>query len=328
MRKAKRLGLLGALLCAAASPLGASGDKAGDQTRIVLENIQARDAVFQNIGWRLLRANANYCDNAHLQIGLQLQDAASFARPASVRSALELEGDFAVQTAAKGSPAFIANIAANREITAIDGADINGWAAKQKLEWRRLKRAHDAIDTSLESNGYVIIHFAGGSAETLMGVRACPTRFELLGKGKKALADGSRVQFGAEFPAFDYPEDELAAVIAHELAHNLLRHRKWLDANGRKRRNIRATEREADRLMPWLIANAGYDPNAATRFMERWGPAHSKGLFRARTHDGWDERAEMIAQEVVTVKGRIAETGAADWSKYFRRGIKPLAGED
>ena len=129
--------------------------------------------------------------------------------------------------------------------------------------------------------------------------------------------------FGIEFEGFSYAEPMFAAAVAHELAHNVLNHADWLDANKRKRRNIRKTEREADRLMPWLLANAGYNPRAALDFMNKWGPRHDRGIFRARTHDGWDERAEFIEEELVKVEALIEQYGEADWSKYFEREINP-----
>lgn len=330
MKRAKLALLVGAaFLCASAPtlaqpsvPLAVLQEQAA--TLSPLAAFQLRDARLQNLGWKLARANAPFCDNAQLSIGLQLQDMAGFRAPHSARKALRLSGDFAVQTAAVGSPAHKARITANAEVTHIDDAPLNDWPAQEKLDWERLKRAHDAMDASLAKNGEVRLTFANSNAITIKGVLACATRFELLSGGKKALADGARVQFGAKFPGFGYPEDEFVAVIAHELAHNLLHHRKWLEAKGRGRRNIRKTEREADRLMPWLIANAGYDPMAAVRFMRRWGPKHSKGIFRARTHEGWDERAENIEAEAKRVQAQLNASGSADWSRHFQREIEPL----
>ena len=96
----------------------------------------------------------------------------------------------------------------------------------------------------------------------------------------------------------------------------------------RKRRAVRLTEREADRLMPWLLANAGYDPGAAHRFMVRWGKKHDPGVFRKRTHDGWDERAEFIAAEIPLVERLLKSEGHADWSRHFWREIDPDQGLD
>ena len=127
--------------------------------------------------------------------------------------------------------------------------------------------------------------------------------------------------FGRSFPGFDYPEPEFAAAVAHEFAHNLLRHRRLLDQKGRSLGNVRLTEREADRLMPWLLANAGWEPAAALRFMERWGPRHDGGLFRNRNHEGWDERAEAITAEVARVEALMANEGKADWARHFEREV-------
>ncbi|MFA9201437.1 MAG: hypothetical protein ACEQR8_09695, partial [Cypionkella sp.] len=124
-----------------------------------------------------------------------------------------------------------------------------------------------------------------------------------------------------KFAGFEYPEDELAAALAHEFAHNLLAHRAWLKGAGRKAKNIRLTEREADRLMPWLLANAGYDPAAAVRFFRKWGPGNDGWIFRAPTHDGWDERAEAVEGELPLIARVRASGGAADWRAHFRREV-------
>ncbi|MEO9461907.1 MAG: hypothetical protein ABJ242_04145 [Marinomonas sp.] len=328
------LAAIGSVMLGVAAPgPGLAASKAAKHNAEILADYQAfqmKDQVLQQVGLKLARGNAAYCANAPLSIGLTLTDMAGYSRPNDVRSALGLDGDFAVATAgslAADSQTEAYQLAPDLEITAIDGAKINDWPAKKRLDWKRLKRAHDLVDASLQDNGEVQLQLGSNQNITLYGVPACATRFELKSGGKKALADGARVQLGSEFPGFAYAEDEFAAVVAHELAHNILEHRKWLDAKGRNRRAVRATEREADRLMPWLLANAGYDPRAAVRFMERWGPKHSKGIFRARTHDGWDERAEFVAAEAEIVIAHLTASGAADWPRFFRRDIAPLDDE-
>jgi hypothetical protein len=153
----------------------------------------------------------------------------------------------------------------------------------------------------------------------IAGVPACPTRFELLDGGGRAVADGKRVVFGRKFAGFGLAPDEVAAAVAHELAHNILGHRKWLSGVGRRAKNIRLTEREADRLMPWLLANAGYDPAAAVRFFRKWGPGNDGWIFRAPTHDGWDERAGFAAGELPKIAALTATGAPADWRTHFER---------
>lgn len=311
-------------VCAAILMAGATPVNAENATDAAREQFSARLAVeqrLQDIGWRLVSGNARFCDGARPAIGLQLHDMASYSNPAAVRRLFGLSGDFAVLTSARGSPAGEADLPPNTEIAAIDGQDPNAWPAKPNGDWRRAVRAHDLIDAQLAENGVVELTLANGEEIRFIANYACPTRFELGGDGKRALADGSRVIVERGFPGLGYADDELAAALAHELAHNLLRHRKWLDRNGRGQRNIRLTEREADRLMPWLLANAGYQPDAVMRFMERWGPRHSGGIFRKRTHDGWDERVEAIAAEVAKVNNSRDQWGAADWRTDFVREV-------
>ncbi|WP_299195914.1 hypothetical protein [uncultured Erythrobacter sp.] len=294
------------------------------EERAAIEAFQRFDQRLQDTGWKLVRGNVDFCPRVIPSVGLQLQDLASYGSPEVARRALGLTGDFAVQTAAAGSPsAQSGQFSANREVTRIGGDNPNGWEAGEKLDWQRLTRAHDFIDASLADEGAVTVAFADGASAHLTPVPACATRFELLGEGKRAVADGERVVIGIRFPGFAYPEDLFAGAVAHELAHNLLRHSQWLDRHGRRMGNVRRIEREADRLMPWLLANAGYDPSAAVRFMEEWGPRHDGGLLRDRSHDGWDERAEFIAGELAQIEALLEETGKADWATHFRREIDP-----
>ncbi|MEM7689448.1 MAG: hypothetical protein AAF291_10545 [Pseudomonadota bacterium] len=326
------LAVFGALLAAAfaAGQAQAKPPQAPDAsaTRAALTQYQERDQRLQNIGWRLVRGNAEFCDTVIPSIGLQLLDAAGYGGPDTVREALGLQGHFAVQSVANGSPAALSDaFRVKREVARIGEENPNQWPAQKRLDWERLTRAHDAIDAALAQNGQVAIGFADGAAAMLEPVSTCATRFEVMSGSKRAVAEGSRVIIGARFAGFEWGEDEIfAGVVAHELAHNLLHHRKWLERNGRKRRHVRLTEREADRMIPWLLANAGYDPTAAYRFMERWGKRHDLGLFRARTHDGWDERAEFIAAELPIIADLMEREGRADWSVHFRREIDPDKG--
>lgn len=295
--------------------------------REAIAQYQSYDQILQDVGWKLVRANAEFCDRVIPSIGLQLQDLASYGSPEIARRALNLSGDFAVQTAARGSPAaHSGDFYANREIAKVADIDPNQWEIEGRFDWQRLARTHDYIDAVLSQNGSVAIGFADGATAEVKSVPVCATRFELMGEGKKAVADGSRVVIGIEFPAFQYEEAEFAGLVAHELAHNLLGHTAWLDRNRRKRRHVRMTEREADRLIPWLLANAGYDPRGGRRFFEKWGPGNDGWIFRARTHDGWDERVEFIETEIPKIEALIAEHGKADWRTHFRREIDPSMG--
>ncbi|ODS60888.1 MAG: hypothetical protein ABS48_00480 [Erythrobacter sp. SCN 68-10] len=293
--------------------------------RAAIGRFQDFDQRLQDVGWRLVRGNAAFCPRVIPAIGLQLQDMASYGRPDIARTALGLAGDFAVQTAARGSPAEETGaFARNREIVRLGQFDPNQWPAGKRMDWERVARAHDHVDALLTEHGGIAIGFADGGAQEVRPVSVCATRFELMGEGGTAVADGGRVVIGIDGPAFDYEEAMFAALVAHELAHNLLGHSAWLDRNGRGWRNVRRTEREADRLIPWLLANAGYDPAAAARFMGEWGPRYTARFLPAPTHDGWPKRLRAIEGELPLIAALREAEGHADWSRHFRREIEPL----
>jgi hypothetical protein len=323
MRQGWIVAVAGLLLAAplAAQPIDYAAERAA------IARFQDADQRLQDVGWQLARGNAGFCPKVVPSIGLQLQDMASYGAPAIARKALGLTRDFAVETAARGSPAAASGaLTRNREIVALERFDPNQWPAAAKMDWQRLVWAHDHIEAMLTEHGGIAVGFADGSSARLQPVEVCATRFELMGEGTKAVADGSRVVIGINFPAFSYDEPVFAALVAHELAHNVLGHDAWLDRNGRSRKHVRRTEREADRLIPWLLANAGYDPAAGVTFMQQWGSKHDAGLLLLRKHDGWDERAEFIAAELPIIAERMAREGRADWATHFRREIDPAGG--
>lgn len=289
---------------------------------------QDADQRLQDVGWQLARANVDFCPQVVPSIGLQLQDMASYGAPDVARRTLGLTRDFAVQTAARGSPAAASGaFARNREIVRLEGFDPNGWPAGAAMDWQRLVWAHDHVEAMLTEHGGIAVGFADGGEARVQPVEVCATRFELMGEGRRAVADGARVVIGIEFPAFAYPEEQVfAALVAHELAHNVLGHDAWLDRNGRSARHVRRIEREADRLVPWLLANAGYDPAAGPDFMIRWGSQHDSGLRLRRRYDAWDERAARMEAEVPLVQALMEREGRADWATHFRREIDPERG--
>lgn len=329
--KLKALRLAGALAALViAAPLAAQQVPANINLaaeRSAIGRFQDYDQRLQDIGWRLVRGNAGFCPKVIPSIGLQLQDLASYGRPEIARAALEITGNFAVQTAAKGSPADLAgDFTRNREIIRLGRLDPNDWPHGKRMDWQRVARAHDHIDALLTEHSGIEVGFADGAAARVAPVEVCATRFELMGQSQVAVADGGRVVIGMDFPAFEYDDAMFAALVAHELAHNLLGHAEWLDRNGRGWAKVKRTEREADRLIPWLLANAGYDPAAAVQFMREWGPRHTVKILRLPTHDGWAKRAKAIEDELALIEELTAREGRADWSQHFRREIDPAQG--
>lgn len=274
--------------------------------------LQAHSARLLTIGWRLARANAELCRSHPQAIGAMLMAADDFKRSGDARAAMRLKGNVAIAAVASGSPAEASGLRAGEELLAIDGASV---AAKAG--------AYDRIEAALAARGAVVLTLAapGAAARTvaIRGEPACHSRFELLTGSKIARADGDAVQVGVELLA-EHPRDEEAAtIVAHEMAHKILAHIDRLDAGTRNYVTIRRTEREADGLAPWLMANASYDPAAAPRFMTVWGPRHSGGITRQPNHDSWQDREALMRAEVAKIAAARAANprGLLDWRPGF-----------
>ena len=288
-----------------------------------LQQLQQTDQRVQSIGWKLAKDNARFCGDTRLSIGLLMQDVMGYNRPDAARAALAVPTDFAVQAVATGSPADRSGLIHNQPIVAIDGQNLSETVRNAKAAYLRLLWAERTLQDSLNTRGFAALSVPDRTEPiTITGEKICALRIVVRPGDEGAAADAKALYIGGKFPGLAYSDDELAAAIAHEMAHVVLRHPQWLSDNGRKRRDVRATERDADRMMPWLLANAGYDPAASMRFMRKWGPKHSGGLFRKRTHDGWDERVEFMKAELPLIQAALTRDGFADWSKRFPR--KPV----
>jgi len=324
--------LLAASMLAIACPVAAAADVETEiapvaRELVPLEIFQRSEERLFRVGYQLATANAPYCERAITVSGLLIHDADSYGNPKAVRALFRLSGDIGVQAVAPGSPAAEADIGQNDTILAIAGNPVANAFPPTDPRWERGFALRDAIDAAL-ARGPVAITWQPANAQprtTLIeGVPACPTRFELVDSKNNAAADGNRVLVGEKFPGLAYDEAAFAAAIAHEMAHNILRHPQTFAKTGWKRKLVRLSERDADRLMPWLLHNAGYDPRAAARFMRTWGPKHGGWIFRKRTHDGWDERVEFIEAEIAKIDALPDAGGPVDWKTHFVSELAPV----
>ena len=284
------------------------------------EALRAADLRLATIAYRLTTANAALCDRLQPQLGMPLHALTQYGRAArpNATAAFGFESAVGVEAVVAGAPAALAGVRPNDSIVAIDGRAQPGLSSRTDGPADR-----DAADAQIASGAptapIALQLLRGGRRQTLSVVPrpGCKSRFEiLLGSGLGASADGSIVQIGEKF--FEgYADPEIAVIVAHELAHNVLRHRARLDAAkvntgllaelGRNGRLIRETENDADRLGIYLLANAGYDPMAAPRFWRAKGGDIDGGIFRSRTHASSNARAdalEAVAREIAATPSR------------------------
>lgn len=285
--------------------------------------VASLDERVQTAGWRLAHANRAFCRTVAPATGLLLQDLQEWEDPSEARRAFALspETQVIVGAVAAGSPADRAGLRAGEPVrTVVDTVIATDLPAAGPGSFARQVMLTDLVDASLARNGSVAIGIDAkdGTRDLIRieGEPACASRFEIQTDNDTARADGKRVMVSAEIALEVTDDDQFAFVVAHEMAHNLLGHAAHLDRTGRNSRDVRRTEREADRLAVWLMANAGYTPQGAAGFMQGWARQNDAG-FLDPTHDAWDERLEGVEAEFALLAAEPRQVAGYDWSRRF-----------
>lgn len=278
-----------------------------------VDDLQAADARVQSIGWRLSHANARQCQRGTPGIGLLLGDVQTFNDPAAARAAYGLSGDIAVTAVAADGPAATAGLAANRTITAVAGEAIG--PPPPRGSWDRVWALQTRLEQTAAQTGEVTLKLADGRVVTVKAAPSCGVRFFLDDDSDDAGATRTHVRIGRRMLArLGQNEAQVAALLAHELAHAALDHESVLGPGNRPVAAVRRTEREADRLSVWILANAGYDPAAAPQMVRRISP-HGPFVAAAPTHGKGSTRAALITAEIAAMNAAPDR----DWATRFRR---------
>ena len=306
--------LLLALLCFTLSPFAHAAP--APDAAAGLADLRAADARVLTIGYRLATRNAPFCRVTENASGMTLHHIGQYGDGAAARATFGFAREYAVLALVADGPAAKAGVQIDDALVAVNGSSLQPTAAQlaaidQPAAYRPIAWADATLRAALDTAPVRLSVLRDGAAVdvTLTGVRSCRSRFELRPTSDYgASADGDIVSITSAMLGFMADDDELAAILAHEMAHNLLEHRRRLNDAGIQRglmqqlgRNARltlATEIEADRLSIWLMANAGFDPAGAVRFWTRYGKQRGKGIFSAPTHYRWKKRVALFEEEM------------------------------
>ena len=285
--------------------------------RAVASHLDERVAT---LGETLAVAARGLCAQTVLRSGLDLHSRAQYGRltPQQAQRMFPVTNGVAILLVVPGSTADRAGIRDGDGLLAIDGHVLPSTAPGRRPDYAPTRQALDLLDAALSKGAAHLIlrGMDGRDREVLLGgTLGCPTRFQVeLGGGIDAQADGTYVKIGQSMVEATSDDAVLSASLAHELAHNMFVHRERQNAAGMRRgiarmfgRNAalsRASESEADSLVPWLLAMAGHDPQAALRWLDlleqRTGPP-------APTHPSWARRRHIITDQLSLISRQRAE---------------------
>jgi predicted Zn-dependent protease len=139
-----------------------------------------------------------------------------------------------------------------------------------------------------------------------------------------AMSNGRQIAVTTGLMRFVQSDDELAWVLAHEIAHNVLGHAPearlramlsaWLGATvgeaGGSAPSPRSLEADADYVGAYLMARAGYELEAVRRFWQRMGDFEAPGAAPMReiegSHPTSRERIEAFDDTLNEIEGKRA----------------------
>ena len=307
--------IAGSVLCA--TPVAAQDDARAES----LVGLRALDGRVATIGHRLAVAGLDLCTDRQWLPGLAIHDLSQYGganREAAIR-AFRLDLGPAVLALAAGGPAERAGLRLDDVLLSVDGAELPRGRPAEARTFDRVEAMLATVETAFADGMAEMAVLRGGRrlAVRIAAEQGCATRFQLIPSRRlNALADGRYVQVTTAIGEYVQDDEELAAVLAHEFAHNILRHRNRLDAAGvargflgnlgRNARLIRATEAEADRFSIYLLDRAGYDPAAAVRFWSRFG-RRGLNFLGSPTHPNWRQRIAMFEAEIAALRRAKAE---------------------
>lgn len=301
-----------------------------------LEALRTADQRLASIGYRLSVAAASLCDRTEPGLGLQLHTLAQYdpAVRDGVRTHFGFAGPVAIEAVVPGGPADRAGLRQDDTVLAIGGVALPGESVGA-ASTDSLAALHAAVAALPPAAPVAVTVLRAGARHEVrvIPVPACRTRYELrIADGFDARANGELVQLTSRYLE-DVPPQLLPAVVAHELSHNILRHRARLEAAGvdfglasgfgRNAGLFRQTEIEADILSVHLLVRAGYPPDIAARFWREIGPRLLEGKIRSRSHPPFRDRAATIETEAA----QIAAAGKdAPLPAFFTARGQPLDG--
>lgn len=318
------------LVLAAAALLSLEGLAASQ--RAVPAAIESRGSTLRGedlrvaaIAYRIGRLGARFCSDTYPLTGLLLHHLAEYDSDGrkTMMEAYQLHRGPGVLAVLDDSPAAAAGLRAGDVLLSINGqafqSPLQIAAEPDREKWRQAVIATESrIESELRKGParLQIVREGRQLSLSLGSIRGCPTRVRLARSSQtNAFANDGYVIMTVAMMNFTRSDDELALVLAHELAHNILDHPQRLRDQkvpsggffrsfGKNASRVRATEEEADRLGIKLLWAAGYDVGVAIPFWRRMYAAFDKGPQLFRTHPGIAARERLIREA-------IAELGAA-----------------
>jgi hypothetical protein len=276
----------------------------------LLTRLREQDLRVAEIAFRITTANLSLCTDRGPQTGLVFQSALQYGPRlrATAERVFGIDARPSVETLVPGGPADHAGLKSGDIILAIDGEAVASPPADGASSYAPVEATLNRLDRALAKGAARLTIQRGAATETveLGSVEGCAYDAQAIpSRELNASADGNHVFVTTGLLRYANDDADLAVVLGHEFAHNVLHHRRRLNAKGFARdvlgdlgatpQSLNTAEREADYVGLYLIARAGYDISKAPEFWRRFAADYGDSVYARWSHPGSSERAANLA---------------------------------
>jgi hypothetical protein len=269
------------------------------QQKLALEDAVSSRQKIEQVSFRLMTAAADFCA-AHRTAAYGFTVANRYSLGPEMEQAasgLGLDDSARVLTVVKGSPAALAGLKKGDLIARVNGKAIApGAASVESVSAEMAKAGLDGLDLSVGG--------AHSRRVRVEAVMACDFPTELVDSDKvNAYADGERIRITKGMMWFAEDNTDLAMVMAHELAHNIMGHVGTFSGLFQDKKS---READADYVGLYIMARAGFQIEKAPGFWRRMAAAFPSMIESTSSHPLMPERFVAIRNTTKEIRLREA----------------------
>lgn len=270
---------------------------------------ETQEQRLERVAYFLRAASVGRCANPEMLTGFSLHDTAAYDadQRTLVEGAYHFGRGIGVRHVVPQSAAARAGFRAGDVITRVNSQDISLFQTgliKSSANYARTERFEDFLNAALTDAPAQIAIRRGPRTVvlTLPGQPGCGGKPVLYRKGGlNAWSDGKYIALTNTMMRFAADDSELAFVVAHEMAHNMLDHARKLRGKlmllaslGIGSRQVKNSEIEADQLGAEILVTAGFPLEGAFSLLSRAGD--KMPIYIAITHPGIKRRIAIVTE--------------------------------
>lgn len=271
------------------------------QRQLALEESLASQRRLEKISFRLMTAAADFCvDRRGAAYGFTVANRYSFGDEMAdaATAAFGLDLSARVLSVTPGSPAYEAGLVEGDIITRINGKPINPG-----------KNAASLVSVAVEKAGSNGLRLNIGGANprhvVVNPAVACDYSIEVLNSDKvNAYADGNKLRVTKGMLWFATDDAELAMVLSHELAHNIMGHAGTFASMFYDKKS---READADYVGLYIMARGEFEIEKASHFWRRLAAAFPEMIAASSSHPLMPARFVAIRKTTEEIRAKEAK---------------------